>query len=719
MLAVANKERFHGRTIAATVQEYRRLLQRAQFPTVKSRIALLGPTVLDIPKHLPEATGKMGFKPNPEKQDFIRLRLAQNSRPGGRSKAEARKYYGGVYHRLDAEVRRAEVEGWRALQPPVQAGDGGDGGRRSRKAVVKAAADDGESRADVKGMESKGVGAGMRTRSQDAGQPASSKPQSESVVVGLLDAVEQEAGSVALGQDDGSVQPASGPTGTAVEDQGAGSSDLEEEESAQVNEHEQSGTSPAPTVEDEMAASNGLELDQKRAQTEKEGERKFSQPTSKAISQESQDQDPEPTLSGQTDAKDDEQVPAKEIPAVGGQSTMDEEGTGSPVSLERAGDRAEIAEDGEQDETQPDSPDSLDSTNVPSPTPFTPQSDDEDSVSIDLESLFGSDPDDLDAEDNGVDPANSGEGPQNGSQPENEIAREGNDEQSAPQPPSPSPSPNTHGSDVEELPSNADGLPRGQDEAEYSADEGNDSNADDLEDQVRSALADDVDDDSGTNEHGIDAPREYSADEADDSDVDDSKDQVQPGFPGIDDNDSDADEQQNEQGQSDFDPEGAEGQSNEWTGVFSGSGDDSFLPDSMLPDTSTTDQTEPPAQSSDAIESGEGDRKRKLSDGLSDLSPEVRAAFLDSSDSRAQNHYTGVINPDGPRHKRPRLRRPGQPRVPEQEQEQKQQEEDPKQSSTAEQSESNAPQAAAAKPSFLSSMIDEAKTKPLWPDGAH
>lgn len=58
----------------------------------------------------------MGFPPNPEKQEFIRLRLEQNARPGGKSKANAKKYYGGLYHRLSPEVRSAEVEAWSAGQ---------------------------------------------------------------------------------------------------------------------------------------------------------------------------------------------------------------------------------------------------------------------------------------------------------------------------------------------------------------------------------------------------------------------------------------------------------------------------------------------------------------------------------------------------------------------------------------------------------------------------
>ena len=52
----------------------------------------------------------MRLPTNPEKQEFIRLRLARNARPGGRSRAEARKYYGGIYHRMGAEERTREVE---------------------------------------------------------------------------------------------------------------------------------------------------------------------------------------------------------------------------------------------------------------------------------------------------------------------------------------------------------------------------------------------------------------------------------------------------------------------------------------------------------------------------------------------------------------------------------------------------------------------------------
>lgn len=177
---------------------------------------------------------------------------------------------------------------------------------------------------------------------------------------------------------------------------------------------------------------------------------------------------------------------------------------------------------------------------------------------------------------------------------------------------------------------------------------------------------------SEDNETDHDLLDHYSADEDDDSDADES---LHPNStPDYNDGDDDFSryEDRAQGGEDGYDHQFAQ---NSWRGdgMGYGMGDvGTFLPDAMMPDTYASDPAAKPSDSTSAdldvaqidpsTNGGENDKKRKLSDGLSSLAPEIRAAFVDSTGNAGTGRYYGISTPDGPKQKRPRLKRPGEER---------------------------------------------------------
>ena len=226
----------------------------------------------------------------------------------------------------------------------------------------------------------------------------------------------------------------------------------------------------------------------------------------------------------------------------------------------------------------------------------------------------------------------------------------------------------------------------------------------------------------GKEDQELDDGAGYSADEGDDSDVDDSEDEDQALVGPFNNDAGDPDDKY-------VDVPEDQGGNDALLGGSIGPGEyDSFLLESLQPEHNPPSAPPSLSHSPDFATLKESivenEKKRKFSDGLDLLSPDVGAAFLDNTGHFESGNDAGNLNtPDGPKQKRPRLRRPGQPLPKREEQHQTDEVKQPVDMSNltrqtpAEHVPAASASSAAAKSSFLTSLLNDVDTKPQYPGG--
>lgn len=575
----------------------------------------------------------MGFPPNPEKQDFIQLRLEQDPRPGGRGKKEARKYYGGLYHRLAAEVRRAEVQECKARQ-----GGEEDGGEEAR------------------------VGGGRWDKAAAAADPEA-EGKKDSLVAGAETGADVDATDEASdeqGKPDHDVS-AGGDERRAEEARSTVADVMTDEQTGEAENSERKGEDPPASEQDHV-------ISQRTA--EKEG-------TYEGIDNFSEDKN----IEGSNAFGTDPQPPSSP-------SASDEKDVQDLVSPKYSNEERETLADEEEQGAQPTTPASkgpaADVTTSRSPQTI-PRSESP-SVSAAVLSV----PNQLVGD--GA-PSQAETNDDEAASLEDQLARAFEDEDehipahAETESPSTAVTPGSNGSQgqgaQEEDRGFADLFGREDDpDAETSSQAqsfiGGDQETPEsyLEDEKRPPVDNETDDEQSPPDESLGPETfdvlsdQYSAGETDDSDADASLHPNSP--PDNDDNEDDFGtyEDRQEEREDDYAHHLAQ---NSWRdgGMGYGTEDlDTFLPDALVPHTSGLTSTTKPSDSTSDVKGSqnetsdgvEHDKKRKLSDRRSSLPPEVRAAFVDSTGSTETGRYYGTSTPEGPKQKRPRLKRPGQER---------------------------------------------------------